>query len=922
MEEFEKIESTMQFINCPTCAGSGKVEGKSCPFCQGLVQMAFLDGQFLYWDKKIGFLLILQRKIEQAIKNILDFSLFFFGILGLIILAWKIWQIGAPDFFSWEYFLRQEKIMLIFWLSVLTDMYLFYRKDREFSTQAKVKKRKIYSGETAATLPENFWPDLTKIAKENKVDVSGVMSQEALIALEQSWQMVQRLKLGKVFPIHLFAHLFFSDKVKIIFARLGVNSEEMLAKVRHLIERERQPSEEAPEISVQLKQILFWAYQHAYLSQRPEVDEVELLLALSQKDSLTQDLFLDLEIDQDKIKNVVEWVKIQEDLRRRWLRFRHRASWKPKGSMDRAMTAVATPFLDYFSQDLTLLAKMGYLNLCVGRRKEIEEIFRVIEASHQSVILIGNPGVGKTTIIEGITELMVSEDVPNLIQDKRLISLSVAKLIGGASPSEAQGRLLSIIEEIRRAGNIVLFINNLQEMVGITPGGEESLDLAGVLFQALSKNYFFCFATATPIDYTRYLESNSAIGEVFQKIEIAEPDVNQTIQILEAQSARIEAQNKVYFSYSAIEKAVQLSLRYIYDRFLPEKAIRILEQVAIYAQKKKGTNAIVQPEDVAEIISQKTNIPVTKVTEEESEKLLNLEVKIHERIVDQNEAVEMVSSALRRARAELRDIKRPIVNLLFLGPTGVGKTEVSKTVAEVYFGSEENMIRLDMSEYQEQISVSRMIGSPTGGEREPGYLTEAVRKNPFSLLLLDEIEKAHPDILNLFLQVMDDGRLTDNLGRTIDFTNVILIGTSNAGTGFIQEKMKESWPIERIKQGLIENELKKYFRPEFLNRFDGIVVFKPLSMDEVIEIAKLLLKKVAQRLGDKGIILEVTNEAVLELAQAGFDPQFGARPLRRAIQERVDDSLAHHLLTQKISRRDTVILRAGGIIDIKKAKRL
>ncbi|MFH0820091.1 MAG: AAA family ATPase [bacterium] len=922
MPENKKIESTPQLINCPTCAGRGKVEGKTCPFCLGLGQMAFLDGQFLYWDKKISFLAILQRKTEQTVKNILEFSLFFFGILGLTVLAWEIWQVGAANFFNWEYFFHQEKIMLIFWLSILTDMYFFYRKDREFTAKEKVRKRKYGAIEIPLVLEENYWPDLAKIAKDNKIEVSQVMSQEALIAVEQSWQMAQRLKLKEVLPIHLLAHLFFSDKVRIIFARLGINVEEVLTKIRHLIEGGNHPPEEAPGISPELKQIFFWAYQHAFLSQRKEVDVVELLLALSQKNPSIQDLFLDLEIDQDKIRNVVEWVKIQESLRQRWLRFRHRAAWKPKGSMDRAMTAVATPFLDYFSQDLTLLAKMGYLDLCVGREKEIEEIFRVIEANRQSVILVGNPGVGKTTIIEGIAGLMVSEDVPNLIQDKRFVSLSAAKLISGASPSEAQGRLLSVIEEIRRAGNIVLFISDIQEMVGITPGGEESLDLAGVLFQALAKNYFFCFATTTPSDYTRYLEAASGLSQVFQKIEVAEPDVNQTIQILEAKSARIEAQNQVYFSYNAIERTVQLAIRYIHDRFLPEKAIRILEQVAIYAQKKKGANTIVGAEDVAEIISQKTNIPVTKVTEEESEKLLTLEDKIHERIVDQEEAVKIVASALRRARAELRDIKRPIVNLLFLGPTGVGKTEVSKTVAEVYFGSEENMIRLDMSEYQEQTSVYRMIGSPLGRQREPGYLTEAVRNNPFSLVLLDEVEKAHPDILNLFLQVMDDGRLTDNLGRTIDFTNVILIATSNAGTGFIQEKMKEGWSVEKIKQGLIEMEIKQYFRPEFLNRFDGIVVFKPLSMTEVVEIAKLLLKKVAQRLVDKGINLEVSDEAVSELAQAGFDPQFGARPLRRVIQERIDDSLAHYLLTQKLSRRDTIVFQAGGVIEVKKARKL
>jgi ATP-dependent Clp protease ATP-binding subunit ClpC len=324
---------------------------------------------------------------------------------------------------------------------------------------------------------------------------------------------------------------------------------------------------------------------------------------------------------------------------------------------------------------------------------------------------------------------------------------------------------------------------------------------------------------------------------------------------------------------------------------------------------------------VAEIISSKTNVPVTKITEKETEKLLNLEEHIHERMVDQEEAVKAVSTALRRARAELRDIGRPIVNLLFLGPTGVGKTELAKTVAEIYFGSEDNMIRLDMSEYQEKSSISRLIGAPPGysGSAHGGFLTEAVRARPFSLLLLDEIEKAHPDILNIFLQVMDDGRLTDTQGRTIDFTNAIIIATSNAGTSLIQDRIREKVPLSTIKDELINEALKPYFRPEFLNRFDNIILFKPLNFNEIVLIVDLMLKKVENRLAEKGIRLEATKEAKDELAKKGFDPKFGARPLRRAIQDQVDSALANYLLQGKIGRRDVAVLETGGRISVKKA---
>ena len=362
-----------------------------------------------------------------------------------------------------------------------------------------------------------------------------------------------------------------------------------------------------------------------------------------------------------------------------------------------------------------------------------------------------------------------------------------------------------------------------------------------------------------------------------------------------------------------------MSGRYLHDRYLPEKAIEIMREVAHYAAGKRGVGTIVVGEDVAEVIAQKTKIPVTAVNEVESEKLLRLEEEMHKRVIGQEEAIKMIAAALRRARAEIREAKRPIANFLFLGPTGVGKTETAKTVSEVYFGDERNMIRLDMSEYQGQASIYRLIGAPAGNSA--GLLTEAVRKNPFTLVLLDEIEKSHPDILNVFLQVMDDGRLTDNLGRTVDFTNVILIATSNAGSPAIQDGIKQGLTIEAVKEQLINTELKPYFRPEFLNRFDGIVVYRPLTSPEIEQIAGLMLAKIGKQLENKrGIVLEVTGEAVRELAAAGFDPAFGARPLRRVIQEKVEDGLTNLILTKKIERRYKVILEVGGNFRIEKGR--
>jgi len=404
------------------------------------------------------------------------------------------------------------------------------------------------------------------------------------------------------------------------------------------------------------------------------------------------------------------------------------------------------------------------------------------------------------------------------------------------------------------------------------------------------------------------------------KVDLPEPNFNETVQILEAKTFAIENKYKIYFSYQSIEKIVKLTSNYVHDRFQPSKSIKILEEVAVMVRKSKGKNHLVTAKDVSKIISEKVNIPLGEVSVSESDKLMNLEELIHKRVIGQHEAVKMVSSALRRARAELRDESKPITNLLFLGPTGVGKTELAKTVAQIFFNNENDLIRLDMSEYQEKTSLARLIG--VEGSEDGGVLTEAIRKNPFSLLLLDEIEKAHPDILNIFLQVMDDGILTYSSGRTIDFSNCIIIATSNAAAFYIQDQVTLGTDLENIKQNLLQTELRSYFKPEFLNRFTGIVLFKPLLPKEIEKITVLMLKKVSKRLESKGISFEASEEAVKELAKIGFSKEFGARPLARAIQQRVDNSLANFLLTGKIGRRDRVILEKGGEIRIEKAKKI
>jgi ATP-dependent Clp protease ATP-binding subunit ClpB len=404
------------------------------------------------------------------------------------------------------------------------------------------------------------------------------------------------------------------------------------------------------------------------------------------------------------------------------------------------------------------------------------------------------------------------------------------------------------------------------------------------------------------------------------RLKISEPDNDQAILILESKVGYLEARNNIFFSYNAVEAAVELSAKFIHDKYLPSKAIEILEKTAVRtAAEHKGKQYICDRNDIALTINQMTEIPVQDVEEKEGEKLLNLENEIHKYMIGQDEAVDMVANSLRRARTEMREGKRPIASFLFLGPTGVGKTELAKTISRVYFNKKDLMIRLDMSEYQEEDSIKKMIGDADGTH---GYLTEAVRQKPYCLVLLDEFEKAHPKIFNLFLQVMDDGRLTDGQGNTIDFTSTIVIATSNAGSSFIQDEIRKGTPIEQIKDSLVNEQLTAIMRPELINRFDGVIVFKPLEEQDIVAIAKLLLGDLGKMLKKKGIELEMTEEGVKKLAHLGYDPKFGARPLRRLIQDKIEDEIAKKILGNELERRDTVIINDEAEVEIRKRKEL
>jgi len=930
----DPIKTTKPIINhffpvvCSVCHGAGCGNCGNQPIVYWYTarnpEQPFV--RTLVWRAPVDWPHIVQRSIERGVRKVIGVKLWVLGGVGVALAVWAFlaildrgygfvfslypfklhWSGGGALLVDWRFGL--------FLISVLIDLYAFARRDRILARQQQVITRPTATAaeESSGEPPmPPAWSVLMADVK-SQLDISRVYTPGALAVVEQAWRIAKNWRQPEILPIHLLAALFGAPETSIIFSRLGADWDKLAAGVKESLAT-IPPQTNEPQLSLAVRQALFLAYAAAWQERQLKVGVGELLVALTMEQNTATEALYRVNVDADKISNVVVWLQTNEKMRANWQQHHSLGRLRPKGDVNKAFTAVETRLLDAFSTDLTRQATWGQFPPQIGRETEMANLFRVLEGGQRGIVLVGLPGVGKTAFLEDLAQRMIADDVPKPLQDRRLVSLSVAKLTSGANPADINQRLWRMFEEISVAGNIVLVIENVHELIGISSGSEESLDLSEALATYMSKTAVPVIATTTPMDWEA-IQSAGNIAGLLHTIELPEPVGNQAIQMVEAQAVLIENQSRVFFSYDAIANAVALSSRYIHERYLPAKALDILRETAAQVAGQRGKDSLVSAEDVAVVVSSNTKIPLTKISEAEGEKLVNLESEIHRRMIGQEEPVREVAAALRRARAGVREGHRPIANFLFLGPTGVGKTELAKTIAEVYFGSEDNMIRLDMSEYQTKESIYRLIGAP--GDKTGGIFTQAVRRQPFALLLLDEIEKAHPDILNVFLQVMDDGRITDSSGRTVDCTSTILIMTSNAGTSYIQQQLSTGASLEQIKRQLLEQKLGEYFRPEFLNRFDSINVFAPLSPGDVLQIAKLMVAKHARQLVRDGITLEVTPAALEELAQAGYDPQFGARPLRRVIQERLANTLANLKISNQFQRGDKVVFDAGGKVQV------
>lgn len=750
-----------------------------------------------------------------------------------------------------------------------------------------------------------------------------------------------------------------------VLKNMGVESAKVIEKIEELIGKgDENFSGQIMGLTPRAKRVLELSHLEARRLGHNYVGTEHIFLGLIREgEGIAARVLTNLNVDLNKARE--ETIKILTN--------------QPSGSGKTPDGKSSTPTLDQFGRDLTQMSGEGKLDPVIGRKKEIERVIQVLSRrTKNNPCLIGEPGVGKTAIAEGLAQKIVKGEVPEILKDKRVVTLDLASMVAGAKyRGEFEDRLKKVMKELMDAGNVILFIDEMHTIIG-AGAAEGAIDASNILKPALARGELQAIGATTLDEYRKHVEKDPALERRFQPITVGEPTVEETIGILYGLRDKYESHHRVKITDNAIKAAANLSSRYISDRFLPDKAIDLIDEAASKVRIKTITappelkrleekleelnnekeeaishqefekaakirdeeqkirkemdqmkinwekdnqesTAKVDEEDIAKIVSDWTGIPVTKLAEEESQRLIKLEEELHKRVIGQDEAVKAVSKAVRRARVGLKDPKRPIGSFIFLGPTGVGKTELSRALAEALFGDENAMIRIDMSEYMEKHSVSRLVGSPPGyvGYEEGGQLTERVRRRPYSVILFDEVEKAHPEVFNILLQILEDGRLTDAKGRTVDFKNTVVIMTSNVGAHTIKKQKTLGFAADgdnahkdkykRMKEKVLE-ELRRAFRPEFLNRVDEVIVFHQLEKEHIREIVDLMLENLQKRLKDANIIIEVTDEAKDLIAKEGFDQTYGARPLRRAIQRVIEDNMSEEMLKGNIKEGDNVMI--------------
>jgi ATP-dependent Clp protease ATP-binding subunit ClpC len=705
----------------------------------------------------------------------------------------------------------------------------------------------------------------------------------------------------------LLLSLVEQSRIKIMLARMEIPPIDFMNDIIQITQEGKSGDIQIAYFLPDARQRIFEGIEEALKQNFSYVDLEDIFLTFLTRPGKAEPVFAKYNLTYECFYAISRWYAQDQEESRKWAFWLEKGRRRPKGYMNRAWTALPTPFLNQFSVDITQLAASGRVATVQVRENEVKQILEILgRSTKNSVLLIGEPGVGKNTILEYIALKMIEEDVPEILKDKRLMALDATMLMSDqAHDSE---NMQQLIDEVAQAGNVILLINNLEVLAN--KEGSKSLDALTVLTRSLENNTIQILSSTTYGDFHRFIESNTALKNTLESVEIKEVNQDQALIILEEEAPQIEAKQKIFFTYPALLASIKLSKRYLPEQALPESAIKVLDEAAsqVASQKQRW----VTQENVETIVSRISKVPVQVSEGEEADKLLNMEALLHERIIGQDEAIKAVSESLRRARTGMGNPNKPIASFMFVGPTGVGKTETAKAIADIYFSQTSPMIRLDMSEYQDARAIYKLIGPPaseTDSYTEGGTLTRPIRENPFSLILLDEIEKAFPSVLNLFLQIIDDGRVTENTGRTVFFNNAIIVATSNAGSKEIIELLKKGTTPEDLNKQII-NTLTNYFTPEFINRFTAVIPYHSLTKDEILQVTRLILTEVINKVKQQGIEISFTQDAINLLGTQGFDPLFGARPLRHLIEEKVESLIAKKILDQSLTKGGSLRISA------------
>lgn len=877
----------IQFISCPNCNGNGlTADGSlSCPSCSGSggwlqtpegTKLQFQGISHVRSRPQPGY----TGSLYSAVALCAGIGL----LLSLILLLREVWPDYLPRLF-WQGTPASLGFALsgVLWIIALTLKYQISRSEHSFYDLV----------ERLARHPAGEVINLADYANRR---VIGLLNLAAGYARSRQAAQVE--------DADIFQALMAHPRIQLIATRLEINPADLLQGAPS-------PSSGSGYLPVspgalrRLTYAVLETLNHKY----PYLDIEDVLLSYLDgalvENQPYQAFLTELRLSQANLAAVIRWYAEEEERNRLWTLWHDRGRARPKTYMNRGWTALPTPFLDSFGRDLTVAASLGEVSNAEIHAKELESALETLGSeTTRNVLFVGEPGSGANELLNAVATRVLEGRVPESLQDKRLVELDLPRLL--TAEGGAEENLQRALDEIEKAGNVILAIPEVQAVADATAAG---LDGAGVLANALKNRVVQLISTATYADYHRYVEQNSLLKSELHVIELHPLAPEEILRALEAATHHLEAKMAVVITYPALEEAVKLAERYIPEPAPPQNAIQLLEKAATLAV---GTDKWVRRTTVQKAVESLTHVPVSTASGGDAQKLLNLEQILHQRVIGQETAVRAVAEAMRRARAGLTNGKRPLGSFLFVGPTGVGKTELAKALCESYFGPESQMIRFDMSEFQEPRSIYTLIGPPpeSGESTEGGALTQAVREHPFSLILFDELEKAHPDVLNLFLQILDDGRVTENTGRTVRLHTTIIIATSNARSTDIGTLLGSTSNVEALQPQILRL-LEENFRPEFLNRFDAVIPFKPLTQAELAQIAGLMVAEEARKAREQDITLSVTPAALTKLIQAGYDQHYGARPLRRTIEQKVEGILAEALLSGRVKAGDTLQIDEG-----------